>query len=244
MVKITGDYYTNRGGRKENEDSCLLLFDKEKGICALVADGLGYHGGGAAASQKAREIIYKSFMGERIERPEEFNIWFQEANQEVLRLQTTEIQMKTTLVVLLIHKHNAMWAHIGDSRLYHFVNGELVEQTFDHSVSQMAVLRGDITESEIRGHVDRNRLLRAIGREDTIKIDTSVATIEEGDWHAFLLCTDGFWEYVLEKEMEKDLRKANGPRDWIKRMVKRIKSRTIFKKNDNNTAVAVICRRD
>lgn len=133
-----------------------------------------------------------------------------------------------------------MWAHIGDSRLYHFLDGELIEQTFDHSVSQMAVLRGEISQEEIRGHVDRNRLLRAIGREDTIKIDCSDIVDMEGEDHAFLLCTDGFWEYVTEDEMEKDLRKSRSPGEWLDRMLKRLDKRTRKKNNDNNSAVAIM----
>ncbi len=103
----------------------------------------------------------------------------------------------------------------------------------------MAVLRGEITQEEIRGHVDRNRLLRAIGREDTIQIDTSKIVPMEGEDHAFLLCSDGFWEYVTEKEMEKDLMRSGSPKDWLERMVKRINKRTKNINNDNNTAVAV-----
>ena len=240
MGIIRGDYYTDPGGREENEDSCLLVFEKGKGVCALVADGLGGHGGGAEASAKAKDVIYTRFMEESIKRPEEFNVWFQEANQEVLKMQTPEIEMKTTLVVLLMRHGKAMWAHIGDSRLYHFADGELIEQTFDHSVSQMAVLRGEIKQKDIRGHVDRSRLLRAIGREDTIKIDVSEITELSDGEHAFLLCTDGFWEYVTEEEMEKDLNRSATPREWLERMRKRVDKRTKHKNNDNNTAVAVM----
>ncbi len=200
MGKIRGSLFTDPGGREVNEDSCLLLHEKGRGCLALVADGLGGHGGGKEASQKAKTIIEEGFLREEINDPGEFNIWFQKANQEVLSMQTPEKEMKTTLVVLIIKNKTAMWAHIGDSRLYHFKDGVLLEQTFDHSVSQMAVLRGEITQEEIRGHVDRNRLLRALGREDTIQIDTSEIVPMENEDHAFLLCSDGFWEYVTERK--------------------------------------------
>ena len=60
----------------------------------------------------------------------------------------------------------------------------------------------------------------------------------DGGGHAFLLCSDGFWEYVLEPEMEKDLNSAAGPEDWLERMRWRLKKR-IPENNDNNTAAAV-----
>lgn len=240
MGKIKGDTYSDPGRREVNEDDCLLVYERGRGLCAALADGLGGHGGGAEASRIAMDVINDSFMSESIDSPEEFNIWFQRVNQEVLNAQVGDTKMKTTLVVLLIRDKTALWAHIGDSRLYHFVNGSLLEQTFDHSVSQMAVLRGEISQQEIRGHVDRSRLLRAIGREDTIKIDVSKLTPLEGATHAFLLCTDGFWEYVTEEEMEEDLSRSENCTEWIDRMVKRLKKRVRGKDNDNNTAVAVI----
>ena len=51
----------------------------------------------------------------------------------------------------------------------------------------------------------------------------------------FLLCSDGFWEYVLEPEMEQDLQAAADPQDWLDRMLVRL-NRRIPAHNDNNTA--------
>ncbi len=244
MGVIRGHSYSDPGGREENEDSCLLVFEEGRGACAIVADGLGGHGGGLQASSKAKDIIYDCFTKGNISKAEEFNIWFQKANQEILAIQTPQVEMKTTLVVLLIRDKKALWAHVGDSRLYHFEDGILVEQTFDHSVSQMAVLRGEIEQQGIRGHVDRNRLLRAIGKGDTIQIDTHEEISLAQKNHAFLLCTDGFWEYVTEPEMEKDLKHSRSPKQWIERMVKRLEKRTKNKNNDNNTAIAVFYEGD
>jgi serine/threonine protein phosphatase PrpC len=39
---------------------------------------------------------------------------------------------------------------------------------------------------------------------------------------AFLLCSDGFWEYVLEAEMEQALAEASHPREWLTRMEARL----------------------
>ena len=241
MGKIISSKYSEIGGREENEDACLVKWVKDKGLCALVADGLGGHGGGAVASATAVETIFNRFMIDDIEEPEELNVWVQEANQKILSLQNPECEMKTTLVALLIKKGVAMWGHVGDSRLYHFVDGQLKEYTFDHSVSQMAVLRGEITHEEIRGHVDRNRLIRALGKGDTIQVETSgLVDLKEGE-HAFLLCTDGFWEYVDEYQMEETLAMSESPKEWMGLM------RDILEENadpghDNNTAVAIMYR--
>ena len=107
--------------------------------------------------------------------------------------------MQTTAVSLIIQNDLALWGHIGDTRLYYFHDGNLQKQTSDHSVPQMLVNAGEIDDSQIRYHEDRNRLLRSLGSKETIKpnLEQSATTIYPGD--AFLLCTDGFWEYVLEK---------------------------------------------
>jgi len=79
--------------------------------------------------------------------------------------------------------------------------------------------------------------LRALGQKDALKVDCKETQLEKGR-HAFLLCTDGFWEYVLENEMEEDLGKAANPDEWLSLMRKRLGER-IPEDNDNNTAAAV-----
>ena len=56
-----------------------------------------------------------------------------QANQEILDTRANANQMKTTAVALYIDKDRAVWGHIGDSRLYHFYNGNLADYTEDHS---------------------------------------------------------------------------------------------------------------
>lgn len=61
-------------------------------------------------------------------------------------------------------------------------------------------------------------------------------------WHAWLLCTDGFWEYVLESEMEQALHDAGSPQEWLEYMQDFLRRRLEERKqtdHDNNTAAAV-----
>lgn len=232
MLQIAN--YTDCGGRPYNEDSCRAVSGLTE-LCLVVADGLGGHGGGELASSAATEKICLTWNGQAdklrlVER-------IQEANKAVLELQTPACAMKTTVVALELEKQNAVWAHVGDSRLYHFHNGKIVTQTRDHSVAQMSVMLGDITPDQIRFHPDRSRVLRALGQKDALKVDCKEAQLEKGK-HAFLLCTDGFWEYVLENEMEEELGKAENPDEWLSLMRKRLSER-IPEDNDNNTAAAV-----
>ncbi len=234
--------YSNQGGRKYNEDSCLLI-EHHQGVCAVLADGLGGHGGGKEASLAAVSAV-KECVEEREVFAElteqEVRQWFVSANDRVVKLQTKECQMKTTLAVLYIDevRHTVILAHIGDSRIYHFINGKFVTCTFDHSVSRMAVLAGEITLDEIRFHPDRNKLLKAIGQQDGTKAETEKLILDNTLRHTFLLCSDGFWEYVTEEEMEQDLNSSATPKEWIERMRVRL-NKKVQPEYDNNSAIAV-----
>ena len=80
-------------------------------------------------------------------------------------------------------------------------------------------------------------MLRALGQDGTLKVDAAEEFLSPGS-HAYLLCSDGFWEYVLESEMEEELHLASDPEDWLRRMRERLMTR-IPHDNDNNTAAAV-----
>lgn len=207
--------YTDIGGRPYNEDRTGFRRTDGAHLCAVLADGLGGHGGGEIASEETVKLILSGWQGTAA--PGELCGLVQEAHRKVLSLQTPACGMKTTVVVLSVEPGWVRWAHVGDSRLYHFANGALVFQTRDHSVSQAAVMMGQITPEEIRFHEDRSRLFRALGQEGGLSVDVHEEKLSAG-LHAFLLCTDGFWEYVYEDEMERELSLASSPQDWLSRL--------------------------
>ncbi len=230
--------YTDQGGRKTNEDSCDI-FTKGNELCAVVADGLGSYGGGDAASMCAVKEIEKAYRQEAGEwSSERIYRCLSQINTAVYQMQTPTCKMKTTIAVLFVSSTQCRWAHVGDTRIYHFVNNILKDMTLDHSVPQMAVLSGEITQAQIRYHKDRNKLLRALGYQTAIQIDISEPVSIEQDNHAFLLCSDGFWEYVEENEMVATLSEADNPVVWLNKMTVILRSR-VPKNHDNNTAVAV-----
>ena len=155
----------------------------------------------------------------------------------VIQKQSAQLEMKTTVVVLRIESGKAFWAHVGDSRLYYFDDGKLKSRTSDHSASQLAVLMGEITEEQIRFHSQRSRILRALGSSAAQPELSAETDIDDGK-AAFLLCSDGFWEYVYEREMEQTLSNAPTPEQWLRDMEEILKSR-VKPWNDNYSAIAV-----
>lgn len=231
---------TDQGSRENNEDS-IGMYQEDKDYCFILADGLGGHGKGEVASKLAVETVIRQFVGETA--GEEFlEQAFQKAQEDILEVQKEEpgcFDMKTTLVVLEIRKDQMRWGHMGDSRLYYFENGKYVKRTLDHSVPQMLVAIGEIREKDIRHHADRNRLLRVLGVEDD-EVNPSI-----GDWtevksgQAFLLCSDGFWELIEEKKMEKTLKKADTPEEWLKLMEEIVLKNGKGTNMDNYSAIGV-----
>lgn len=146
--------------------------------------------------------------------------------------------MRSTVVVLILQDAKAWWAHVGDTRLYYFANGRIAQQTKDHSVPQVMVDAGDISADAIRHHEDRNRLTRSLGNNGKLRTTVLDHALPIGDGDAFLLCTDGFWEFVTESDMQAALAISATPTDWLTAMEKILLSR-VPASHDNYTATAI-----
>ena len=229
---------SNKGGREANQDYAAFSEGNKRG-CWVLADGLGGYQAGEVAAKLAVDTLLQAFQQNGD--PQWMKAGIEKA-QEDLQLQQKSAplyrSMRTTLVVLSCQHDRATWAHVGDSRLYHFREGKILSQTKDHSVCQALVNAGEITVSDIRFHEDRNRLYRVLGSEGNVRatIRSEEVMIQPGD--AFFLCTDGFWEYVTEAEMENTRMRASTPSEWLQ-MMESILQERISEKNDNYSGIAV-----
>lgn len=228
------------GGRTENQDYCDSKIVDNAGLW-IVADGLGGHRGGAVASETAVRAMINLWQPEADHLARVVQDLISFAHADVIKLQTTDPQlssMRTTLVSLLISQNQASWGHVGDSRLYFYRGDSLFFQTRDHSVPQLMVDTGEIGQEQIRHHEDRNRLIRSIGNPDGLKPTILESPQQTLPGDKFLLCTDGFWEYVTEVEMAVDLVKSVNPMEWLERMELRLVAKAEAG-HDNYTALAV-----
>ena len=235
---------TNQGDREHNEDS-LVCLENGSHSCFVVADGLGGHGRGEVASALVTDVFARQFSSWSDTSVDQFlHETICLAQEELLAEQKrlgAKSEMKTTLVALCADANNMCWAHVGDSRLYAFRRNKVRLRTLDHSVPQMLVLAGDIKEKQIRNHPDRNRLLRVMGIEwDNPQYEVA-EVIPVKNYQAFLLCSDGFWELIEEKQMGALLKKSSSPQEWLLQMEEIVKKNGQGKNMDNYTAVAVFC---
>lgn len=239
-MKILSSILSRPGGRDENQDSCGSR--SEGGFnCFVLADGLGGHRGGQVAATTAVDAILDRFAAEPGLTAELLRGYLLAGQNAVIEGQAGDpllSSMRTTAVVLVSGPDAAIWGHVGDSRLYHFRGGAVVAQTEDHSVPQAMVNAGDLQPRQIRGHEDRNRLLRTLGKEDDFRPEILKAAVPVAAGDAFLLCSDGFWEYVTETMMEIEFARAADPDDWLKGMERRLLEKA-EPGHDNYSAIAV-----
>lgn len=236
---------TKKGDRDHNEDSVMASCEEEHG-CFALADGLGGHGKGEVASKIAVEVFTSMDSKTSGTGPYFFHNTFSEVQQEILRVQKEDkacADMKTTLVALVIDRKQCRWAHMGDSRLYYFEKNRLKERTIDHSVPQMLASAGEIKESEIRNHPDRNRLLHVLGDVQEEDEEETACTehkpVSRNGKQAFLLCSDGFWELIEDDQMESILKTAESPEQWLAEMEKIVLANGSGRNMDNYSALAV-----
>lgn len=226
------------GDRECNED-CVKAVELEKGCCFIVADGLGGHGMGEVASALVCESAAEFFATADVE--DIFGL-FDVAQEKLLEKQKTEgvhDAMKTTMNIVTVCNEKIRWGHVGDSRTYYFKKNKLISRTKDHSVPQMMVSMGEIKEKDIRHHEDRNRLLKVMGTEWSKPQYTIETPIKQEKNQAFLMCTDGFWELIEEKEMQKTLKKSKSPQEWLDTMAEMIRKNGAGYDMDNYTALAI-----
>ena len=238
-MRLDAFLYTNAGGREQNEDSARWNVKEDAGFF-LVADGLGGHRGVEIASALAADSLNRTWLDES-EPPEDRAAWLREeilrANGALLAEQEARhASMKTTVAALAADGERIAWAHVGDSRIYALSDGRVRRLTQDHSVSYKKYLAGEITRNAVNFDEDRPSLLRVVGEESRCVPDTGSGSLFPGD--GFLLCSDGFWEYVYDEEILIDFLKAGTPREWAELLLLRVLPR-LRPGNDNLTLLAV-----
>jgi serine/threonine protein phosphatase PrpC len=246
-VQLATASLSDPGGRKRNEDA-LGDWSSERLYYCVLADGAGGHGGGDTASAIVVNSVLADLRyltvaelpptGQRLVKA----IGNANANilEEQARGDAALKDMRSTVVLLAIdcELRTAAWAHCGDSRLYCFRGGHVSVQTRDHSLVQEMIDARLITPEQARHHPRRNVLLAALGTAGELDIVGFDGTFSLLDRDAFLLCSDGLWEYVDETYMSKTLGEAATPDAWLGALAARV-HKIAPASHDNFSALAV-----
>jgi serine/threonine protein phosphatase PrpC len=196
--------------RTTNEDAGQIIrpadssvFDK-KGVLMLVADGMGGCEGGEIASQRAVEIVGRSYYADRADTSVALVNAFEEANAAIYRLSLGRPDLKgmgTTCTALVLREDLAWVAYVGDTRLYLIRNGEIYRMVEDHSAVMELVKQGLVRREDARHHEDRNVILRALGTHEQIAVSTWSEPLPVRAGDQFVLCSDGLYDLVEDDEI-------------------------------------------
>ncbi len=190
--------------RAINQDAYLIL-EKEQQKLLLVCDGIGGGKAGDVAAGLATKIFEKAFLLKDSKRDDETQYeWIKQtvnqANEAILLDALTSHHkegMGTTLVGALISDVSTIIFHLGDSRVYAYYD-ELICMTQDHNYARDLLKEGVLNEVDIQRHPKRNSLTNALGIWKKYSIDINKI---DSSYRYLMLCSDGLYGYVEEKEM-------------------------------------------
>ena len=191
--------------RTNNQDYANQFVNRAGMTMVLLADGMGGHRAGNIASEMAVTDLGAAWVDTQIDSINGVREWFAEhletENQKVHQFgQDEEYKgMGTTLEALAIIGNQAIYAHIGDSRIG-LVRGEEYKQlTSDHSLVNALLKAGQITAEEAERHPQRNIITQSIGQKDEIQPDFGMVSLEPGDY--LLLNSDGLTNMISGSEI-------------------------------------------
>ena len=199
-------HYSLQGARRSNQDR-VAVAERENAVLMVVADGLGGHKGGAIAAELMTQWAVRAFRNIKqpvISQPSAFLAFtILQAHDQITAYgqeQHPPIKPRTTCVLSLVQNGYAYWAHVGDSRLYHYRENRLLKRTVDHSTIERLHQSGVISEDEMLTHPQKSAILKCVGgpKPPTISLGKE-AVLHTGD--ALLLCSDGVWDAFSPEEL-------------------------------------------
>ncbi len=203
------------GDRSNNEDAIFPDTPSLEDELFLVCDGVGGQDKGEVASKLICNYFPEYFSENKKDiyttRYLESGLQFVEKRlKEYIQLHPDCSGMASTLTLLYLSKkeNKGIIGWVGDSRVYHIRNGEILFQTKDHSEVQSLVDMGEITEQEAEDHPRKNVITRAISGINSTRIDQRIIeNIQPNDF--FLLCTDGILENLNNDKIKQWFKKEN-----------------------------------
>ena len=194
------------GDRQENQDRAAVVVADDAAIM-LVFDGMGGHSDGARAAETGLKVVQDMFTSATLPIFDPLGFLYTalaRAHDEVVALGSevsVDFRPRATCAVCLVQEGGSYWAHIGDSRIYHARDGQVLTRSRDHSHVEVLIQEGAITEEEAQDHPMRNFVECCIGGDAPVP-DMSITQkqiLEPGD--VLLACTDGLWSGLTDDDV-------------------------------------------
>lgn len=205
-MKFTIFQSSLQGPREYNQDRIAYSYSKDA-VLAVVADGMGGHRHGEIAAQLAVKMLTEAFQ--RMALPILANpfkflsdhiLQIHDAIESHAILKNLPDSPRTTLVAAIIQHDDLYCAHVGDSRLYHIRDGQVIFCTEDHSKVRMLYRKGMIRKEDMLTHPERNKVYNCLGGDVPPQVDLAAKRLMwDGD--VLMLCTDGLWSLLENEEI-------------------------------------------
>ena len=200
-------YLTDTGKvRNHNEDSVTILKNDNNEYLLIVADGIGGHRAGEVASALVLTHFGKSFssissVGTKIDGINWIRDNISKINREIIEY-TEEHPESQGMGTTCVTGDYLIFGNVGDSSGYVIKNGKLTKVTKDHTLVNLLIEAGDLTEEEAKYHPKKNVLMKALGTFDKVEVD-----IFEVDRNVdgIFLCSDGLSNMLTKEQIEKVL---------------------------------------
>jgi serine/threonine protein phosphatase PrpC len=192
---------------QQNDRVALMTGARAPGYAlAVLSDGVA----GAAASEQvlhtAKQVfdLFKPGDGPGVERLEQLLRDIVQETHLVIKMNavTTQAEVHASFIGLLLSPHGeAVWAHVGDSRLYHFRNGDCLARTNDADYIEHLVSSEGLPPDAARNHRKSKLLLNVLGNSGKDPYVTVGHQTGLGGGDVFLLCSDGLWHFFTDAEL-------------------------------------------
>ncbi len=236
-------YQTDPGKvRSHNEDAVTIVENQGKEYLVVVADGMGGHKAGEVASSLVVNELSRRF-GElsSIGTKEEAVIWLKEIideiNVKILKYAEEHVNasgLGTTCVCSIFTKDFLLFGNIGDSSGFVYKKGKLYKVTKDHTLVNILLESGELSESAAKVHPQKNVLMKALGAAEKIEMD--IFDVER-DVDGVFLCSDGLTNMMTTEQIEKVLN--DGELDLQEQVSKMIMKANMRGGTDNITIACV-----
>jgi protein phosphatase len=236
-------YQTDPGKvRSHNEDSVNIVQNESGEYLVVVADGMGGHKAGEVASSLAVNELSKRFSElSSVGTKEEAVVWLkeiiEEVNFKILKYAEEHIDangLGTTCVCSIFTKDYLLFGNVGDSSGFVYKNGKLYKVTKDHTLVNILLENGELTESAAKVHPQKNVLMKALGAAE--EIDMDIFDVER-DVNGVFLCSDGLTNMLTKEQIEKVL---NDEELELKEQVEKMIMKANMRGGNDNITVACV----
>ena len=240
------NYLTDPGKVIErNEDSVIIVENAAGEVLMCVADGMGGHKNGEVASSIAITHISKRFKSiSSVGNKEDAINWIQstvsEANIEIFKYVAVHPEstgMGTTMVLSILTPTFLLFGNVGDSSGYVIKNRKLHKVTIDHTLVNLLVKSGELTEEEAKNHPRKNVLMRALGATPNVEVD--IFNVELGI-DGIMLCSDGLTNMLNDIQINKVLNSDFSIEDKLKKLIFKCNNRG----GNDNISVALLYKEE